>query len=284
MPARLVSARPMNRTMTEVAFKHMRFIVFDAPTDSNAHVYFNELQTRNVSDVVRLCEPTYDAALFESNGIKVTDLPFTDGAVAPAHIIRDFIALCNTRFGPANPAAFTPASAAANIPAIGIHCVAGLGRAPMLVAIALVEAGMQPFDAVEYVRERRRGAFNTVQLNYLINDYRRIGSPSPAHKGALGSLFWGAVGLTSAKPVLPSPEKKAKRSSLTPSLDSGDSSVSVEAAAPITSWTSFDVALSSSAAAHKAVSNSPVLSANGGLAKPVGRGFRWWFNKKAVVA
>ncbi len=50
---------------------------------------------------------------------------------------------------------------------IGVHCVAGLGRAPVLVAMALIEAGMAPLDSVIYIRERRRGAINARQLKYL---------------------------------------------------------------------------------------------------------------------
>lgn len=42
----------------------------------------------------------------------------------------------------------------------------------MLVAIALIEAGMSPLDAVEYVRKFRRGAFNSVQIGYL-DTYKR---------------------------------------------------------------------------------------------------------------
>lgn len=52
---------------------------------------------------------------------------------------------------------------------IAVHCVAGLGRAPVLVAIALIELGMEPLDAVEFVRQKRRGAFNKPQIAYLVS-------------------------------------------------------------------------------------------------------------------
>lgn len=47
-----------------------------------------------------------------------------------------------------------------------IHCIHY--RAPVLVAIALIEFGMEPLDAVEYVRRKRRGAFNKPQISYLV--------------------------------------------------------------------------------------------------------------------
>jgi protein tyrosine phosphatase type 4A len=40
-------------------------------------------------------------------------------------------------------------------------------RAPVLVAIALIEDGMPALDAVAYIRERRRGAINKKQLRYI---------------------------------------------------------------------------------------------------------------------
>lgn len=51
---------------------------------------------------------------------------------------------------------------------VAVHCQAGLGRAPALVAIALMErGGMEPLDAIMYIRERRKGAFNAKQMAYL---------------------------------------------------------------------------------------------------------------------
>lgn len=36
---------------------------------------------------------------------------------------------------------------------VAVHCVAGLGRAPVLVALALIELGMKYEDAVEFIRK-----------------------------------------------------------------------------------------------------------------------------------
>ena len=40
-------------------------------------------------------------------------------------------------------------------------------RAPVLVALALIESGMKYEDAVQFIRKRRRGAINSKQLEYL---------------------------------------------------------------------------------------------------------------------
>lgn len=63
---------------------------------------------------------------------------------------------------------------------VAVHCVAGLGRAPVLVAIALIEAGLKFEEAVERIREVRRGAINAKQLQWLAQykSGRRLAPPS----------------------------------------------------------------------------------------------------------
>ena len=56
-----------------------------------------------------------------------------------------------------------PRSATGQPARVGVHCVAGLGRAPVLVAIALIEAGMDPLDCIGFIRKKRRGALNNRQ-------------------------------------------------------------------------------------------------------------------------
>ncbi|XP_053322141.1 protein tyrosine phosphatase type IVA 3 isoform X2 [Spea bombifrons] len=42
-----------------------------------------------------------------------------------------------------------------------------VGRAPVLVALALIESGMKYEDAIQFIRQKRRGAINSKQLTYL---------------------------------------------------------------------------------------------------------------------
>ena len=49
-----------------------------------------------------------------------------------------------------------------------MHCVAGLGRAPFFVAIALVNNGCSPQNAIDLIRKNRPGSFNLAQAYYIL--------------------------------------------------------------------------------------------------------------------
>jgi len=151
---------------TLIEFGLMRFLIFDAPSDSNLPAYIKEFEKYNVTDVVRLCYPTYDKQPLESHGITVHELPFGDGDPPPDKVIEYWIKLYESRFYQ-NPDDKKST--------IGVHCVAGLGRAPVLVAIALIEKGMSPLDSVEFIRKKRRGAINNKQLKYIEHYKRHTG-------------------------------------------------------------------------------------------------------------
>uniref|UniRef100_A0A3P9DIU8 Protein tyrosine phosphatase 4A1 n=2 Tax=Haplochromini TaxID=319058 RepID=A0A3P9DIU8_9CICH len=85
----------------------------------------------------------------------IEDWPFDDGAPPSNQIVDDWLNLLKLKFRE-EPGC-----------CIAVHCVAGLGRAPVLVALALIECGMKYEDAVQFIRQKRRGAFNSKQLIYL---------------------------------------------------------------------------------------------------------------------
>ncbi|KAJ3054352.1 Protein tyrosine phosphatase type IVA 1 [Rhizophlyctis rosea] len=155
-----------------VEYKNMRFLIFDAPSDRNIDLYIKEMEKHGVTDVVRVCEPTYDKQILENKGIHVHDWPFTDGDPPPSNIVGEWLHLVESRFGSFSKDGKGAVKDAGN-KAIGVHCVAGLGRAPILVAMALIEGGMQPLDSVIHVRNARRGAINAKQLKFVENYKRR---------------------------------------------------------------------------------------------------------------
>ena len=137
-----------------------RFVILDAPSPSTLPVYVRELQKLRVKDLVRVCGQTYKHDIVEKVGIRVHGFPFDDGAPPPQNVIDSWLNLLED--------ARQEVRAAGDYPTIAVHCVAGLGRAPILVALALVEYGkMPPLDAIGEVRSKRKGAVNQVQLNWL---------------------------------------------------------------------------------------------------------------------
>lgn len=108
-----------------------------------------------MKQVVRVCEPTYKTDKLLAEGIGVTELQFDDGTPPPHEIVEAWFNLLRTQFKS------DPDSC------VAVHCVAGLGRAPVMVALALIELGLKYEDAVEMIRQKRRGAINAKQLAYL---------------------------------------------------------------------------------------------------------------------
>ncbi|KAJ9068544.1 hypothetical protein DSO57_1027632 [Entomophthora muscae] len=147
----------LSRPSTLIEYKRLKFLVFASPSHENLNLYLKEFKKYNVKHVARVCEPTYSSSLLEASGISTYDFSYKDGTSPPAAIVSKWLSFIRIQlFEAEDPTAI-----------IGIHCHAGLGRAPVLVAIALIEQGMSPLDSVLYVRERRKGAFNNKQILYL---------------------------------------------------------------------------------------------------------------------
>jgi protein tyrosine phosphatase type 4A len=138
-----------------ITYSNRKFLIVDAPTDSNIDTYIAEFKKNNITDVVRACDPSYNTQPMEKEGIHVHEMPFADGGTPPENVVDAWIKLTNTVFKTKPDAT------------IGVHCVAGLGRAPVLVALALIELGCNYEEAIEIIRRNRRGAINARQLKFL---------------------------------------------------------------------------------------------------------------------
>eukprot|EP00518_Triparma_eleuthera_P013533 CAMPEP_0182474512 /NCGR_PEP_ID=MMETSP1319-20130603/25782_1 /TAXON_ID=172717 /ORGANISM="Bolidomonas pacifica, Strain RCC208" /LENGTH=147 /DNA_ID=CAMNT_0024675413 /DNA_START=105 /DNA_END=545 /DNA_ORIENTATION=- len=137
-----------------VEWQNLRFLIMDTPNDQNLHLYIKELEKNRITDVVRACEQTYNPEPVETAGIRVHEMAFADGEPPPDEVIQRWLDVVEERFG----------GKKRGDGGIAVHCVAGLGRAPVLVAIALIEHGYDAVQAVDFIRRQRRGAINQRQL------------------------------------------------------------------------------------------------------------------------
>lgn len=150
-----VSAVPAGSDVT------LRILILDAPSAQNLGNYITALQHAGVKHLVRVCSQRYRSDIVEMANIKTHAWPFEDGSPPPQAVLDQWLGLVDSEI--------RGVGEDGRCPLIAIHCVAGLGRAPILVAVALVEYGIfAPLDAVSYIRERRKGSINQVQLDWLM--------------------------------------------------------------------------------------------------------------------
>ncbi|XP_061651258.1 protein tyrosine phosphatase type IVA 2-like isoform X2 [Phyllopteryx taeniolatus] len=131
----------MNRLApVEISYDCLRFLITHNPTNAQLGRFIEDLKTYGANTLVRVCASTYDKGPVEQEGIRVLDMPFDDGSAPPDEVVDDWLSLLQTKFRD------EPGSC------VAVHCVAGLGRAPVLVALALIECGMEYEDAVHFIR------------------------------------------------------------------------------------------------------------------------------------
>ena len=128
--------------------KQNKFYIGGTPIQNNLNSFIQKVKEHKIKHIVRLCDPSYDDKVF--NDVTIHDWQFKDGDIPSQDIIDKWKILIKT-----------------NEPIL-VHCVAGLGRAPTLVAIALMELNITPYDSVRLIRQTRPGAINTKQLQFIL--------------------------------------------------------------------------------------------------------------------
>eukprot|EP00128_Syssomonas_multiformis_P000406 Colp12_sorted_trinity150504_noHs@23478 len=148
---------------TFIEYSGLQFIITNSPKDYNLDYYVDLYKQNNVKDVVRTChEGSYDASLVEKHGITIHNWNYEDGALPPEDVINKWLELIER-------SKITKKQKSEGIirRTIAVHCAAGLGRAPVLVAIALIEGGMDNLAVIDLIRGQRPGAINRKQLKFI---------------------------------------------------------------------------------------------------------------------
>jgi len=148
-----------------------KFVIAPAPTDENMLGYIRELDKHEATIVVRACEATYDDAILSTKK-EVKVIEFNDGEPPPAEAIANWLAVTGLK----NKKTKKPLKKRLKPKVVSVHCIAGLGRSAILVAIALIESGVEPQEAIDLVREKRRGALNAQHRKYLLR-YKKVQKP-----------------------------------------------------------------------------------------------------------
>lgn len=101
-----------------------KYLIIDCPTEATLPKYLEIFKQQNVTQVVRICDAanTYDAQKLESEGITVHDeIKFQDGGVPDQPAVDKWLQLTNE-----------------SRDVIGVHCVSGIGRAPVSILFILI--------------------------------------------------------------------------------------------------------------------------------------------------
>lgn len=132
------------------------YCVTQCPDPNNLQTYKDLLLKNNIKTLVKLCDgDIYDIAYLEHHGITVINIPIDDGTTPDKQVIKNWINIIKNEFDKNNRT-------------IAVHCMSGLGRAPLFVCVGLILIDkIDPIIAITEVRNVIKGALNTNQINFL---------------------------------------------------------------------------------------------------------------------
>ena len=129
------------------------FLITNSPSDNDVTEYIKLLNNNKIEVVIRLCEKTYNEDCIIKNKIDFIEMFIEDGLYPNDENIKTFFEICSKYKN------------------IALHCKSGLGRAPIMVAIALIIIDKKlSIDTISIIRNKIKGAFNTTQLKFIKNE------------------------------------------------------------------------------------------------------------------
>lgn len=146
-------------TTTEIKIGVIKFVITEIPKKEQLIEYETLLKNFKVNFLIRIVDKSL---LYEINVPNLTVIDFTDfedGSVPSKEIVDRYISIIeDIKIKYTNPI-------------ISIHCYSSLGRAPTLICISMIKENpkINRYDMILYVRKKRPGAFNSKQLNWLLN-------------------------------------------------------------------------------------------------------------------
>ena len=133
--------------------KNNLFLVSNSPIDNDMNEFISILHKNNINTVIRLCDKIYNENNILDKDIHFYDMYIEDGSIPNDNIIKQFLDICSKHKN------------------IALHCKSGLGRAPTMICVALiVKEKLDPVESITLIRSKIKGAFNTKQLQFIINE------------------------------------------------------------------------------------------------------------------
>jgi protein tyrosine phosphatase type 4A len=153
----------------------IQFIMTECPTLQQIHDFILLLKYHNVNYLLRINKDLYDTNLIlqEIPNLIIKNLYFPDGEFPNIDVINEYIEFKKE---------------CCIYPIIAIHCVASLGRSPCIIALEMINQKMfndDRFAIIDYIRNKRKGAFNNKQLKWIL-EYK---PPKNFTKGTKISFF-----------------------------------------------------------------------------------------------
>jgi protein tyrosine phosphatase type 4A len=136
--------------------KNNLFLVSNSPIDNDMNEFLSILHKNHINTVIRFCDKIYNEKNMINKDIHFYDMYIEDGLIPNDDAIKQFLDICSKHKN------------------IALHCKSGLGRAPTMLSIALiVKEKLDIMESITLIRNKIKGAFNTKQLNFIINDIPR---------------------------------------------------------------------------------------------------------------